>query len=149
MSIYNFTSLSVVQAPYLLHIEVIECADTYLSPLPAKQLDVSVHSAGLNSSLAGVCVRSEGASPSSMRATSLSCLTETETVTLSQVSGVPCTHFSLYMYTCTCILNSREHCEQCTIVDEIGYSSSRAYIGTVLYVNLAHMYTLLPYHTFC
>ena len=80
-------SLSVIQAPYLLHIEVVECEDTYLSPLPAKLLDVSVQSAGLNSSLAGVCVRSEGASPSSMRATSISCLTETEmTTNTAQVS---------------------------------------------------------------
>ena len=36
-----------MQAPYLIHIEVAECTDTFLSPLPPKQLDVSVQSAGL------------------------------------------------------------------------------------------------------
>jgi hypothetical protein len=59
------------KAPYLLHIEVVECEDTYLSPLPTKQLDVSVQSGGLSSRVVEVCVRSEGTSPSSMRATSL------------------------------------------------------------------------------
>lgn len=94
------------QAPYLLHIEVVECEDTYLSPLPVKQLDVSVQSAGLNSSLAGVCVRSEGASPSSMRAASLPCLTVTEMAAGVQVSGVRSTiigsHRDIYTHSlCT------------------------------------------------
>lgn len=94
------------QAPYLLHIEVVECEDTYLSPLPVKQLDVSVQSAGLNSSLAGVCVRSEGASPSSMRAASLPCLTVTEMAAGVQVSGLRSTiigsHRDIYTHSlCT------------------------------------------------
>ena len=36
-----------VQAPYLILVEVAECESTSLSTLPAKQLDVSVKSAGL------------------------------------------------------------------------------------------------------
>ena len=58
----------------MLYIEVVECEDTYLSPLPTKQLDVSVQRMGLSSRMAEGCVRSEGTSPSSMRATSLPCL---------------------------------------------------------------------------
>ena len=92
-------STPYLQAPYLLHIEVVECEDTYLSPLPVKQLDVSVQSAGLKSSLAGVCVRSEGASPSSMRAASLPCLTETETAG-AQVSRII---QPVSLLTCSCI----------------------------------------------
>ena len=104
LSLSHSLSLSVKQAPYLLHIEVVECEGTYLSPLPAKLLDVSVQSAGLNSSLAGVCVRSEGASPSSMRATSISCLTETEMTTntaqvsvYSYVHHVQCVHVRILL----------------------------------------------------
>lgn len=36
-----------LQAPYLVHIEVLTCEDTYLSPLPTKQLEYSVYSANL------------------------------------------------------------------------------------------------------
>ena len=73
---FHDVMLLYTQAPYLLHIEVLECEDTYLSPLPAKQLDVSVQSMGLPSRLIEGCVRSEGASPSSMRAASFPCLSE-------------------------------------------------------------------------
>jgi phosphatidylinositol 4-kinase len=76
------------KAPYLLHIEVAECRDTYLSPLPAKQLDVTVQSLGPSSRLPEGCVRSEGTSPSGMRAASLPCLTETQTC--ARVSRKPC-----------------------------------------------------------
>ena len=47
---YYKQALSIVsrlQAPYLVHIEVLTCEDTYLSPLPTKQLEYSVYSANL------------------------------------------------------------------------------------------------------
>ena len=42
-----FVLNSKSKAPYFLAIEVVECEDTFLSPLPAKQLDTSVTSSGL------------------------------------------------------------------------------------------------------
>ena len=47
--VYNINTHACThsQAPYLLLVEIVECEDTFLSPLPAKQLDVTVKSAGL------------------------------------------------------------------------------------------------------
>lgn len=67
---------SKTKAPYLIHIEVAECTDTYLSPLPPKQLDVNLQSAGLSLYQAKVCIRSEGASPGPGR--KLSCVARTD-----------------------------------------------------------------------
>lgn len=48
-------SSSPLQAPYLILVEVLECEDTFLSPLPIKQLDYSVTSSGLLVSCLLVC----------------------------------------------------------------------------------------------
>ena len=109
------TSL-IIQAPYLLHMEVVECEDTYLSPLPTKQLDVGVQSARLGSRLAGVCVRSEGTSPSSMRAASLPCLAKTAAST--RVSGVvtnlTCT-VCASVYKHSSVLSYSSHAVECLL----------------------------------
>lgn len=57
---------SKTKAPYLVHIEVLECADTFLSSLPQKLLDVNSRSAKLVAEQVRLSIRSDGSgSPNS------------------------------------------------------------------------------------
>lgn len=47
MHVLVLSLMIIFQAPYLVHIEVLTCEDTYLSPLPTKQLEYSVYGANL------------------------------------------------------------------------------------------------------